>query len=81
LIEKMAKGELGATPLAEAAYEALRALIWQSVYYGAIPAEPLARELEKASVDVSDDARNLMLFLASIARMARSAIPPPPGDD
>jgi hypothetical protein len=32
-------------------------------------------------VDVSDDARNLMLFLASIARMARSAIPPPPGDD
>jgi hypothetical protein len=80
-MEEMAKGELGATPLAEAAYEALRALIWQSVYYGAIPAEPLARELEKASVDVSDDARNLMLFLASIARMARSASPPPPGDD
>jgi hypothetical protein len=80
-MEEMAKGELGATPLAEAAYETLRALIWQSVYYGAIPAEPLARELEKASVDVSDDARNLMLFLASIARMARSAIPPPPGDD
>ena len=79
--KKIIKGELGATPLAEAAYEALRALIWQSVYYGAIPAEPLARELEEGSADVSDDARNLMLFLASIARMARSASPPPPSDD
>jgi hypothetical protein len=53
------------------------------VYHGAIPAEPLARELEKGSDDVrGDDARNLMLFLASIARMARSASSPPaPGDD
>jgi hypothetical protein len=74
----MAKDGLDATPLAEATYEALRALVWQCVYYGAIPAEPLARELEKGG----DDARNLMLFLASIARMARSASSPPaPGGD
>ena len=72
--------ELGATPLAEAAYEALRALIWQSVYYGAIPAEPLARELEKGSEDVSDEARQLILFLASIARLARSRAAQPRDD-
>jgi hypothetical protein len=46
-----------------------------------ISAEPFARKLEKGSADVSAEARDLMLFLASIASMARSHGPPPRHDE
>lgn len=47
-----AKGELG-SPLAVAAFEAVRALVWHTARYEAVPPEELARELEKAAEDVS----------------------------
>ena len=65
----MADGELG-SPLAVAAYEALRALIWQLINNDAIRAEPLVRELELAAGDVSPEAAAMLAILAPIARMA-----------
>jgi len=62
--------ELG-SPLAVAALEAVRALVWQTARFEAVPADDLARELEKAAEDVSPRAREILLTLAATARMAK----------
>jgi len=66
------KDELG-SPLAVAAFEAVRALVWQAARGETVAAEQLARELENAAEDVSPRARELLLVLASTARLAPRA--------
>jgi hypothetical protein len=62
--------ELG-SPLAVAAFDAVRALVWQTSRYDAVPADDLARELEKAAEDVSPSAAEMLRTLAATARMAK----------
>jgi hypothetical protein len=54
-----------------AAFEAVRALVWQTARYEAVPPDDLARELEKAAEDVSPRARDMLRTLAAIARAAK----------
>ena len=69
----MSGDKLSATAIAEAAYEALRSFIVNLCTARNSRRTACPRELEKSSADVCEAARDLMLFLASIARMARSA--------
>ena len=61
-----AKGELG-SPLAVASFEALRVLIWQLCFFGAVPGSLLERELRRAAADVSPVARDMLEIMAAIA--------------
>jgi hypothetical protein len=62
--------ELG-SPLAVAAFEAVRALVWQTARDRPVFADDLAEELEKAAEDVSPGAAEMLRTLAATARMAK----------
>ena len=62
-----------ARTLAAAAFEAVRVLVWQSSYFGAVSGNVLADELEVAAAGETGDTSELLLFLAAIAR--RGAVP------
>ena len=75
----MAKGrgpDLPTRALGAAAFEAVRALVWQTCYMGAVSGERLADELEFAAGGESGEASELLLTLAEIAR--RAALGPGP---
>jgi hypothetical protein len=62
-----ATGQLG-SPVAVASFEALRVLIWQLCFFGAVPGPLLERELKRAARDVSPVARELLEMLAAVAQ-------------
>jgi hypothetical protein len=53
-----------------AAFEAVRALVWQTARDRPVYADDLAQELEKAAEDVSPRAASMLQTLPAIARMA-----------